>query len=162
MALIVATGCRTYGRYDSEPKTVAEIERINEQFARALSRAEADRAALRSAASEDARLQPLSHEFEAVVADHSRIVAGHETAFAALESGAGYRSASRLLGAIVTDQHSITDRYRSIAQQVRRMTGHDLNPLRDPSTYQQVPPYYVALQNNASLSSVAEAIKRTP
>ncbi|MDX1740304.1 MAG: hypothetical protein R3178_03385, partial [Rhodothermales bacterium] len=60
---LVLSGCRTYGDYGSEEKTVAEIQRINEQFARSLERAENDATVLAGEAEGNPLLEPFAQEY---------------------------------------------------------------------------------------------------
>lgn len=154
VALLVVgfgSGCRTYGGYGTEEKAVAAIERMNEQFARSLARAEGDLAALQDMARTTSRLMPVAEEFAAVMADHARLLESHRQDVDRLKSGpSGYRASSRLLGGIVTDHQLTAHRYQVV---VGRAAGMDRGRVSEPrphSLYQQVPPHYIRLENRAA------------
>ena len=54
--MLLLTGCRTYGGYDTEARTYAQMQQANSQFANDLTRAEGELNALQNAASTNADL----------------------------------------------------------------------------------------------------------
>lgn len=162
-AQLALTGCRTYGDYGAVDKTVAEVERINEQFERNLARAQIDLSSMSEAAAQNPVLAGLAQEFEQAVADHEQQVVDHARDLAALKAGfVGYRAASRLFGSIVTDQHATAHRYSHIARRADEIRGGARRTLRRTDTYQHVPPYYLRVEHgshNASLRDVLRAVR---
>lgn len=155
-------GCRTYGGYDAKDKTIAQVERVNEQFARALDRAENDLAVLNEAVERNGRLAPFAKEYAKIVWEHARLVESHQVELTHLREGYhGYRATSRLLGGIITDQHSVVNRYRQVVRKIGLDPGTAGAALRAPDTYQQIPPHFLRIQYRAEDTTVGDAISRT-
>ena len=153
-------GCRTYGDYGANEKTLAEIERVNEQFARNLARAQVDESTLSDAAVGNSSLTSLAEEYAQIVADHEEYVGKHSEELADLKAGfAGYRAISRLFGSIITDQHAIANRYRHVAAELREVRGGEAVTLRAPDTYQQVPPFYLRIEYHSMEESVGDVLR---
>lgn len=152
-----------YGGYGTEEKTITEIEQANDQFERSLARAENDLAALRSKVSANPALAIHADRFESIVADHVLLAESHRKELSLLTSGwAGYRSSSRLLGSIVTDHHLIANRYDDVVSRVAEDAGWMRPILREPATYQHVPPFYVGVEYTLAASDRGRMIRRDP
>lgn len=161
--ILLLTGCRTYGDYGSEEKTVVQIQHINEQFARALERAENDAAIVAEAAQSSPELGPLAADYAVAVAEHARLVELHRSQLADLLDGySGYRARSRHLGSVITDQRSIRNRYREMSRRVALASGADGPELRSSSTYQHVPPHFLRIEYGAAAVRVSDVLRRTP
>lgn len=137
LLLFVATGCRTYGGYDSEEAALAQIEQANTQFAASLERARAAAEALKATAPAHPEWGDAVADYEALVEEHARTLAAHHALQATLaEEGGSYRTVSRALGAIVSEERRINDGYEQVLD---RMAGAPESLRR---VYQVVPPYY--------------------
>lgn len=149
--LLLSSGCRYYGRYGGEEKTVAKIVEINEAFARAYDRAVGERDAFSGAAARRPELASYANQYGAIVERHGRLVDAHARAAQNLRGGLfGYTAANQLLGAIVSEQESVRNAYAEIVRGASRQleaTGSD-EP-RDASNYGQVPPYYERIRFRA-------------
>jgi hypothetical protein len=161
--ILFLTGCRTYGDYGSEEKTVVQIQHTNEQFERALERAENDASVVAEAAQGIPELGPLAADYAAAVAEHARLVELHRSQLADLLDGySGYRARSRHFGSVITDQQSIKNRYQEIARRVALGAGVDGPDLRSSSTYQHVPPHFLRIEYRAAAVRVSDVLRKTP
>ena len=162
-SVLLLSGCRIYGGYGTEVKTITEIGQANDQFERSLARAENNLAALRSKVSANPALAVHADRFESIVADHVRLFDSHRKELSILTSGwSGYRSSSRLLGSIVTDHHRIANMYDDVLSRVAEDAGWMRPLLRDPATYQHVPPFYVGVEYTLAASDRGQVIRRDP
>lgn len=75
LALLVLTGCRTYGDgYDIKPKTYRALQSAVESFEDELSRAEADLQMLRGAADDADTLRVLADRYEELIGEHNSLL----------------------------------------------------------------------------------------
>ncbi len=136
--LLLGSGCRTYGGYDTEEIALKQIEQANRQFAQALEQARADAEALNASLAGHPAWVPAVSAFGHLVAEHAALLEAHRALYARLaEEGGSYLDVSRALGAVVSEQRRIQDGY-----------GRILAGLQEAGTvvvggvYQAVPPYY--------------------
>ena len=120
-ALVVLSGCRTYGneQYDNGPKMYDAMQGAVQQFDDALNRANVDLRKLEEAAQASDTLSTLANRFRDVVAQHDSILAKQRAQVDKLSGNSDYRTLHRVYGAMVTDQRLITLQYRRTIQQVQ-------------------------------------------
>ncbi len=142
--MLSLAGCRTYGDYGSVDKTVDKISEVNEAFARAYDRARTNAESLRRATVSTEALDPYAEEYEAIVAEHGRLVEQHTKAFDDLPGTLfRYSASNRLLGAIVSEQNLIGNRYAEVTRQAARAVGLESSDRPRPAyNYGLVPPYF--------------------
>lgn len=119
VGLLVLSGCRTYGGYDTEPKTYQALERSVESFSDELDRAEADFRALEDAAATSDSLQALAEEYQALLTEHESLLDTQRSRVERLSSDSGYRTLHRAYGATVTEQRMMEQKYRRVTRTVR-------------------------------------------
>ncbi len=144
LLLMISSGCRYYGRYGAEEKTVAKIAEMNASFARALERAVSERDAFLAAAASRTELAPFADRFAAVVEEHGTLVDMHTRALGNLRGGPfGYTAANELLGSVVSEQELVRSAYTEVLRGAARKLGINArDEARDVANYGQVPPYY--------------------
>ncbi len=147
--LPAALGCRTYGGYGTEEKTLQQIDEANRLFADELARAQGYFAALSRSAQIDQRVDSYARQYEAILAMHDVLLAEHRSLAAeAAENSDDYRLLNRALGMIVTDQRIISDRYAEFLLNFRKMIdAAAIVPGGVPpeGRYVSVPPFYTRL-----------------
>lgn len=161
--VLFLAGCRTYGDYGSVDKTVDKISEANEAFARAYERAQSNAEALRRAAQTNTAVVPYAEKYEMVVAEHGHMVDQHAEAFDALPGTVfRYAASNRLLGAIVSEQNMIGNRYAEIARDAARVVGLDSSDdPRPASNYSLVPPYFERIRHSIGSRGLDDVIRRT-
>lgn len=155
LALLVLTGCRTYGGRDTEAKTYQQMQQAVRQFSDDLGRAEADLQSLESAAESNAALQPFAERFASVVERHEDTLAEHQSKVDALTASSGYRDLHRAYGAIITDQRLIGKLYNRVVDNVHAtVRGIPLAQTDSlgPSYYQVEPLEYDRIRNAERLT----------
>lgn len=131
--LLVATGCRTYGDYDSADAFVVKIREAAEQSFRHYDRALAERDVFQRAADADSALAPLFARFAVAVDAHALLVEEHHRAARRASSSNNIlfqwvgpdtnRDLHRLYGAIISDQQVISDQYDEVRRALLELTG---------------------------------------
>lgn len=156
-ALVLLTGCRTYGSYDSTNLTLTEIEAANQLFEGELSRAQAELATLQQAASQNPMLADVAEAYAGAVALHEDMLAQHQAyAEEASEHRRNYRVQHRTFGAISAEQMIVKERYyRALS------SGAHAVSLVDAGRYQVSPPYYVRAALQARAMTADELIRQT-
>jgi len=118
-ALLVLGGCRTYGGYDTKPKTYQALEKSVESFADELNRAETEGRALADAATTSDSLQALSEEYQALLSEHESLLETQRSRVERLSPSSGYRSLHHAYGATVTEQRMMEQKYERLTRTVR-------------------------------------------
>ena len=123
LSIVVLSGCRTYGGYDSEEATYNQIVEINSQFANDLERARGDLSRLEQAANQMASLSEYVHEYEELLSHHEHMIEEHAALTETLEVRTGfvgqltpaYRNLNRALGYIAAEQAAMRNSYYRFA-----------------------------------------------
>ncbi len=149
--LLLLAGCRTYGAYDNEELSLEQIRLSNRVFAEDLALAQqltrrisAEAGASPQAAELPARLDLLLTVHEAVLAEHRRLEAEAE------EHAGDYRFLKRALGAIITEEEVVRDRYLALLDPeatvapTRPQSAYP-GDVTQQSLYHVLPPYYLQL-----------------
>ena len=120
LALLVLTGCRTYGDgYDIKPKTYRALQSAVESFEDELSRAEADLQMLRGVADDADTLRALADRYEELIGEHNSLLETQRERVDRLSAKAGYRSLHTAYGATVTEQRMQKQKYRRTLTRIR-------------------------------------------
>ena len=151
LSIMVFSGCRTYGGYDSEEAIYNQIVEINGVFANELEKAKGNLSRLEQAAKQKASLEEFVHEYEDLLAHHEHMIHEHAELTESLEIKTGfvgqltpaYRNLNRALGYIAAEQSAMRNGYYRFAahlggdhQETDWSTGVE------NSRYQAVPPFY--------------------
>lgn len=147
LALVLLTGCRTYGSFDSEELTVLEIIETHEQFVQELQRAQADLDALQRAGATNPLLAAAADEWAYAVGAHEIYADAHALLVEeAIEHEDDYRRVHRIYGAMISEVNLAGDRYRAIQRGLQdAILAGQTDAIRDDIPYQsrlQVAPYY--------------------
>ena len=123
---------------------VVEIGEANSRFSLSLERARADLESLDRASAVTPALAPYAARFREVVQEHERLVDEHEAMASSRGGGPfGYRRASSLLGAIVTEQDAVTNAYAAVVAGAAASVGLSMDDRPgSAAVYQQTPPFY--------------------
>ena len=170
LALLLLTGCRTYGGFDSEEALYAQIEKTNQQFEDELTRAKAELNLIRNAASSNRLFASFAAQYEEILSTHEAAVADHAALFESLEVKTGpigrltqsYRKLNRGLGAILAEQNQIRDSYVHLLNNINRVAKDDAYvPVTIPEEgrYQAVPPFYESIRFALESLSMEQAIQ---
>ncbi len=159
---VALTGCRTYGDYGSADKTIDKISKANEAFARAHERAQTNADALRRASISSEALKPYAEEYDSIVTEHRRMVEEHSQAFGELSGRVFlYSAANRLLGAIVSEQNMIENRYAEVAREAASAVGLESSDHpRPPYSYGLVPPYFERIRYSVGSRGLDDVLRQ--
>lgn len=112
VGLLVTGGCRTYGGYDSEPKTYKAMRSTVDSFESDLNRAEANLRRLEEAATERDTLQSFVREFRGLVEKHKSLLEKQKRRLQRLSRESSYRALHRAYGATITERRLMRRRYQ--------------------------------------------------
>lgn len=151
--LVVVSGCRTYGGYDTEELTLEQIHVAIEQFEDELARAEAEANVLLAAASGNPAVAVLAEDYQRALLLHQALLERHRALAADLEDFSlfqrinqiRYRALNRVYGAIVAEQQEMRDRYAQVYDRVAYVVGRSYQDEVDAqrhARYYVVPPQY--------------------
>lgn len=154
LALMVLSGCRTYGGYGSEAAMYNQLEQGTQQYEDALERARADAEQLQAAADTNDALAPLAERLQNAIATHEERLAHHEEKVRDLSADAGYRDLHVAYGALTTDMRMTRTHYTRIVQKVAAtVSGEPVDEsVRLQSTYYTAPVDYAQLENRRPLT----------
>ena len=166
-AVLLLTGCRTYGGYDTEPATYDQIVDINAQFQQDLERAKGELAVLTRAASSDSELGEAVENLEELVARHEELIAYHAEITAALDVKTGalgrlstsYRDLNRTLGAIAAEQLGMHKNYEEFAISLVDASQR-AQVQAELGRYQIAPPFYEQIRFAMAERSIAGALDK--
>ncbi len=153
--LLVLPGCRMYGGHGSEEATLVEIGKAVESIKSMLEDAERDGGMLETAASGNARLEPLARLFSAIVDDNRHAAEHGEELLHSLESETGtYRQLSRALGSLVTEKSRLANSYQSVIRKIAvvnnsRIPSTTVGRIGADARYRASPPAYNRIGQNA-------------
>jgi hypothetical protein len=112
---LLASGCRTYGAYDNEEKTLNEIRRSTTLFAADYEKAQGNLNTLEAVAASNDQFNPFVESYAAVVGVHEAVLQEHQILAEEAEANDGdYRLLNRTYGAIISDQQVVRDRYTAL------------------------------------------------
>lgn len=164
IALLVLTGCRTYGGRGTEAATYQQIQQAVRQFSDDLGRAQSDLQSLESAATSTPSLEPFAARFASVVQRHEATLDDHRAMADALSASSSYRDLHRAYGAITTDQRLIGKLYNRVVDNVHAtVRGIPLaqTDSLDASYYQVQPMEYDRIVN-ARRMTMEQALQPVP
>lgn len=118
MALLVLSGCRTYGGDGMEAKNYEAMQNAVHSFEDALNRAQADLETLEEAATTDT-LKALARRFQEHVHEHEALLETQRERVHRLGPDAAYRTLQRAYGATVTEQRMIQGNYQRVIETVQ-------------------------------------------
>jgi transposase-like protein len=163
-ALLLLTGCRTYGDsgYEAGPKMYRQMQQAVRQSENDLNRARANLQSLQQAADTNAALQPMLERFRENVERHATIVADHRQMIDGLSASSSYRTLHRAFGAITTDERVIGKVYdrtiRRIDATVRGVEVEEGEPASE-ATYFTEPAEYRREANARNRLTMEEALR---
>lgn len=163
LLLLLATGCRTYGGYDSADAFVAKIREAAEQSFRHYDRALVERDALQRAADADSSLAPIFARFAAAVDEHALLVEEHHRAARRASSSNNIlfrwvgpdanRGLHRLYGAIISDQQVISDQYDEVRRALLQRASMPVLVAPDENDRRYMAPHFYRRQSEGATIS---------
>ena len=155
---LAASGCRTYGEYDSEEATYQQMQRLVQQFDQDLTRARADLEALQKASRANPYLSVLAAHYSQVVAGQEAVLDEHRDLLAELSSESTYRALNRAFGAMISEQRTIRLQREGLLSYVHDAYTADTTATGDRDRpYSMIPPYYARVteaQRNVTMNEV--------
>ena len=134
---LLLSGCRTYGGYDTEPKTYQAMQKAVQTFEDELNRAEADLQKLKTAAANADTLQSLAQQFQALVEEHKSLLQKQRDRVEQFSLDASYRNLNNAYGATVTEQRLVQQNYQRVIRSVRAIVRGTAPPTARPETDRQ-------------------------
>lgn len=162
LGVLLLSGCRTYGGYDTAPKTYEAMQKTVQSFEDELARAKADLRKLEEAAAEADTLRSLAHEFQELVAEHESLLDTQHQRVDWLSPDATYRSLHNAYGATVTERRMMRQKYQRTIKQVRAIvqgTSAARTPLRTGKRQYTVRPIGFPKQNAGSELTMEQALR---
>lgn len=160
-ALVVLSGCRTYGHYGSEEALRTALTEATEAFAVELTQRRADADALAQLAARQPALAPYAEQYQNAVLAHDAVLGEARAHAEQLQGSGSHRGLKRAYGALVMSQASIHRQYQSILEAIAADadTASATQPYYDPqSRYFIVPPFYERLAGARTIS-LQEAVR---
>ncbi len=155
LASLLLMGCdpilRLYGDRGNVEAHQTQLVQALDGFEAALARNRADLQRLTTAAVANPALAPAAEGMAAVVALHEALLLQQRSHVAELVEEDDYRELNRGLGAIVTEQQMVADRYADIAMRLRagNAPASYISSLEEAARYAFVPPQYYRTNNQA-------------
>jgi len=152
---LLVSGCRTYGGYESKPKTYQALQRSVEAFADERDRAEADFRTLSDAAEASDTLRSLADEYQALLDEHESLLETQQNRVEHLSASSAYRALHRGYGATVTEKRMMEQKYRRLVRAVHatvRGTGTTSEATNTERRYTIRPVNFPSLQDGERLS----------
>lgn len=118
VTLLVLSGCRTYGGYDTQAKNYEAMQNAVQSFEDDLNRAQADLQTLEEAATSDT-LEALARQFQDHVHEHEELLQTQQERVRRLSADASYRALQRAYGAMVTEQKMMEQKYQRVIRTVQ-------------------------------------------
>ena len=112
-------GCRTYGGYDSKPKTYQAMQKAVQTFEEEIDQAETDLRMLETAAVEIDTLQALATQYRDLIDEHESLLQEQRDRVERLSPTSSYRNLHTAYGATVTEQRMMQQKYRRVTRTVR-------------------------------------------
>ena len=150
---LLLMGCdpilRLYGDYGNVEAHHTQLVQALDGFEAALARNRADLVRLGAAAAGNPALAPAAEDLAAVVALHEALLLQQRAHVAELVDEDDYRELNRGLGAIVSEQQMVADRYADIAMRLRagNAPASYISSLEEAARYAFVPPQYYRTNN---------------
>lgn len=119
LAVLVASGCRTYGGRGVQEKTYEVMQTTVQSMEGELERAKADGRRLKEAAAENDELTSILHRYEKLVHEHESLLADQRKRVEHLSSESDPRSLRRAYGAMVTERRMLKRKYQHLIENVR-------------------------------------------
>lgn len=159
LVLVTASGCRTYGAYGNKEATLREIQRANQVFESELKQAQSTLSTIEQSGRSNPLYRAYGEEYRATVIAHETFLDSHRKWAESAQSHEGsYRYMHRVLGAILSDQQVIHDRYAYLQARVPTKvdSGHvNVAGIATDARYQAVPPYYQRILNRQQQNPAA-------
>ena len=157
--MLVLTGCRTYGGYDTEARTYAQMQQANSQFADNLTRAEGELDALQNAANDNADLQPMAKRYADLVDSHRETLQTHQELVEGLSAEVDYRTLHRQYGRLITEQRMLSQNYRTVTERVYAAVTGNPEPTRIvPESESYTSPYIYRRMENQPARTMSAAL----
>lgn len=131
-ALLLFTGCRTYGGHGSEEATYAQILEALDRYEAFAERMQADAQELANASDQNPLAASYSLRFADIVVAQEATLDKIRHLAAGVSSGSSYRALNRTLGAVISEQEVIDDRYDRLVADI----------INDPELDRQAPYMY--------------------
>jgi DNA repair ATPase RecN len=116
---LTLSGCRTYGGYDSKPKTYQAMQKAVQTFEEEFDQAETDLRKLETAAVEIDTLQALAVQYRDLIDEHESLLQKQQDRIERLSSSSSYRNLHVAYGATVTEQRMVQQKYQRVTRTVR-------------------------------------------
>lgn len=146
LAVVVLTGCRSYGEHGSQEVMYDQMQLAVDQFESDLNRARADLDLLLDAAEEEEALQAFVEAYRRALERHENHLEEHQRAIERYDGSSSHRDLRRNYGAIITEQRMVRNRYDRLHEQIqftRLVVEEEDAPLAlDRSRYALVPSFY--------------------
>jgi hypothetical protein len=154
--LIVFSGCRMYGGHGSEEATYAQIQDALERYEARADRLQSDYDALNRATAMRPALAPEVVVLAALQSAQASTLVFHREAAASVDAGSSYRSLSRALGAMITQQQIIEDQYGRIAARILDRSDLDRD---SEARYAAVPAKLARIEGDLQQISIRDALQ---
>ena len=116
---LALSGCRTYGGYDSKPKTYRAIQKAVQTFGEEVDQAERDLRMLETAAVEIDTLQALAAQYRDLIDEHESLLQEQQDRVERLSPTSTYRNLHAAYGATVTEQRMMQQKYQRVTRTVQ-------------------------------------------
>lgn len=152
---LVLGGCRTYGGYDTKPKTYQAMQKAVQSFEDEATRAENDLQELQEAAERADTLQVFAENFQGLLDEHQSLLETQRQRIERLSPSSTYRNLQSAYGATVTEQRMMQQKYRRILRRIQTTVQGVTTQASRPKTdrrYTIRPVGFPSLRNSEDLT----------
>lgn len=152
VTLLVLSGCRTYGGYDTQAKNYEALQNAVQSFEADLNRAQADLQTLEEAASTDT-LEALAGRLQDHIHEHEELLQTQKERLHRLSPETSYRALQRAYGATVKEQNMIEQNYQRVVRTVQATVQEtDAEPASSTRRYTIAPVNFPDSEDNTELT----------
>ncbi len=150
IAVVIFSGCRTYGGYDSEALTAEVIEQLSARAAELARLAEGEYDLLRQAAGQDVELGAYAASYGELIERNRQLAQD----LSEKPVPGDYRGIRRAAGAAITEINMLQTGYSRIKGDIARLRGVSVmnSNVADGLSYEAVPPYYRRIRLDPAVS----------
>ncbi len=160
LLLLLFSGCRLYGSYDAADKKIAAMLVANDAFAEELLVSQQDLKTIEPRAATDPAAAQFAQRLQALTLLHETYLVQHrEIAARMLDDPPTYRTISRNLGTIITEEALIRESYKQLffSESQEADTSSVVSTASLPDVrYTTVPPFYERLLTASRLTAATE------
>ncbi|MFW5955202.1 MAG: hypothetical protein ACOCSK_00490 [Rhodothermales bacterium] len=142
LGVLLFTGCRSYGGFDSRDELYTQLQRASAEFERELLEAQRLSDELAERALAHPEYERISQDLGTIIALHEAMLAENRSTIEELSENSPYRSLARAYGAVISDQDVLRRMLQQTTEVIDGAAELDVTPRPIVSPYSVVPVFY--------------------